>query len=426
LNKLQSLKSPFYAIFSRGIGLFLQLSMNIILGRVLGATGMGIYSLYSSWMMVMGSVANLGMPTYTLRTVSVLDGQGQRNIVRHFTLQVLKVMLISGVLMAIIVAILSGSVAESLLGKGGMKNVLIFSALAAAMFMMIRVLSESLKGIRQVNLALTSETALLPFGAIIIIGIMHLNDWDLTANGFLVIHLILLAVTSLIMLGLMMRYARGSSTPDHQGVPPIMSRSLLPFWGGGLLNMWFMNMPIIMLPQFATSAEIGVFGVAYRLILLGTTILVTLASLFGPRFARDFANGDILALKQGLRQSQLLSLLIYLPILIAFTFFSEPILGLFGEEFKAGKELLWIMVAGQLLNAVTGLVGFMMNMIHKEKQEFYIQLGVTVSVFVMIFILGNQYGVTGVAIAYAIGIVLKNLLSLTFSQYHLNKMAQKV
>ncbi|TNF99090.1 MAG: hypothetical protein EP297_06450, partial [Gammaproteobacteria bacterium] len=424
MNKLQSLKSPFYALFSRGIGLFLQLCMNIVLGRVLGAAGMGVYSLYSAWMMVMGSIANLGMPTYTLRTVSVLDGKGLKDTARRFTLGILRILLISGLLMIVLVAAISGFVAEAMLGESGMESVLILAALAAALFMMTKVLSESLKGIRRVNLALTTETALLPLGAIIVIGILHLNDWDLTARGFLAIHIILLVLTTLVMIWFMLRYARGSSQAENQEIPPLMSRSLLHFWGGGMLNMWVMNMPILLLPQFANTAEIGIFGVAYRLILLGTTILVTLASIFGPRFARDFANGDVAALKRGLRQSQILSLLIYSPMLIAFTLFAEPVLGLFGNEFTAGKELLWIMVAGQLLNTATGLVGFMMNMIHREKEEFYIQLAVAIFVFGLILILGKMYGVMGVAIAYATGVAVKNLTSLAFSQFYLNAMEE--
>jgi O-antigen/teichoic acid export membrane protein len=226
------------------------------------------------------------------------------------------------------------------------------------------------------------------------------------------------------MFWLMLRYARGTASAEYQDTPPLMNRGLPHFWGGGLLNMWLMNMPILLLPQFASAADIGIFGVAYRLILLGTTILVTLASIFGPRFARDYANGDVTGLKQGLRQSQILSLIIYSPMLIAFTFFAEPVLGLFGDEFIAGKELLWIMVAGQLLNTATGLVGFMMNMIHREKQEFYIQLVVTIFVFVLILILGEMYGVMGVAIAYATGVVVKNLSSLVFTQFYLNTMEE--
>jgi O-antigen/teichoic acid export membrane protein len=115
-------------------------------------------------------------------------------------------------------------------------------------------------------------------------------------------------------------------------------------------------------------------------------------------------------------------MLVFIPMLLVFTFLAEPLLGIFGEEFKAGKEILWVLVVGQTLNAATGLVGFMMNMIHQEKQEFYIHLTTTIMLTLLIFALGSLYGVIGVAIAYATALVIKNLTSLIFSLYHLNAM----
>ncbi|MBT8448096.1 MAG: oligosaccharide flippase family protein [Gammaproteobacteria bacterium] len=409
------------ALFSRGIGLLLQLSLTVILGRMLGAAGMGVFSLYTSWMMMFASISDLGMPNHVLRTVSVEDDRKKRNQAIRFTLSVIKTLLLSGVLLAFLMMLISDLVSPNN-SSIDYQTILTLSALSAVAFTIIRVLSEALKGIRQVNLALTAETALLPLAVLTVLGILHLYDWDISAQGYLVLHLILMIVVTMVMLWMLLHFKAQSLKTDEEEVPALFNRSLLPFWGSGLLNMWFMNMPIILLPQFATTEEIGVFGVAYRLIAFASIILVTLASLFAPKFARDFANSDVEALKQGLKHSQKLSMLIFIPMLIVFTVFAEPMLGMFGEEFKAGKEILWILVVGQTINAATGLVGFMMNMIHQEKQEFYIHLTTTLTLMAMIFLLGNPYGVTGVAVAYAAALVIKNLTSLIFSLYHLNAM----
>ncbi len=415
------LQKAFNALFSRGIGLFLQLGLTVILGRLLGAAGMGVFSLYTSWMMMFASFANMGMPNYVLRKVSVLEDKQERGLAISFTTRVIQRLLVSGGLLTVLVLAITAFI-DTTADEVDMQWVLILSALSAVAFMIIKVLAEALKGIRQVNLGLVTETALVPLGALLVLGVLYAYDWDISAQGYLVLHLVLLILTTLFMLWMLLRFRTEIKNAQGNQLPQLTDRSLLSFWGIGLLNMWFMNMPIILLPQFATAEEIGIYGVAFRLIALASIILVTLASLFGPRFARDFANNDAEALKQGLRQSQMLSILIFIPMLLVFTLFAEPVLGIFGEEFKAGKEILWILVIGQTLNAATGLVGFMMNMIHKEKQEFYIHLITTVMLMVLIFILGNEYGVTGVALAYAMVIVIKNLTSLIFSLYHLNSM----
>ncbi|MEJ2214493.1 MAG: hypothetical protein P8Y20_10635 [Gammaproteobacteria bacterium] len=364
----------------------------------------------------------------------VLDGKNRRQTAIDFTFRVIKVLLVSGLLITALVWAFSGlfDFSDDVFNTQWLMLIAVISAVA---FMLIRILSEALKGIRQVNLALAAETALLPTGALLVLGVLYLYNWDITAQNYLVLHLVMLLATTFFMIWMLLRFlppepdladqaGQADQIVSHEDaeLPLLLNRSLLPFWGAGLLNMWFMNMPIILLPQFATTEEIGVFAVAYRLIAFASIILVTLASLFAPKFARDFANNDADALKRGLRHSQILSLMIFLPMLIVFTFFAEPVLSLFGDEFTAGKELLWILVVGQTLNAATGLVGFMMNMIHQEKQEFYIQLTTTIMLMLLIFVMGSQYGVTGVAIAYAMAIVIKNLTSLIFSLYHLNAM----
>ena len=421
MSHIKAIKSMVPVLASRGVGLILQLGLTVLLGRLLGAAGMGVFSLYTSWMMIFSSIANMGMPNYVLRTVSVLDHKQERSTAVNFTTRVIKSLLMSGGLLTLLVMVFSTFIDTSG-DEIDMQWVFMLSVISAVAFMIIKVLAEALKGIRQVNLALVAETALVPLGALMVLGVLYLYNWDITAQGYLVLHLVLLILTTLFMFWMLLRFRPEMTQTQGSEVPQLMNRSLLSFWGIGLLNMWFMNMPIILLPQFATAEEIGIYSVAFRLIALASIILVTLASLFGPRFARDFANNDAEALKQGLRQSQLLSMLIFIPMLLVFTLFAEPVLGIFGEEFKAGKEILWILVVGQTLNAATGLVGYMMNMIHKEKQEFYIQLVSTVMLMIMIFIFGNEYGVTGVAIAYASVIVIKNLTSLIFSLYHLNTM----
>lgn len=421
MSHIKAIKSMIPVLASRGVGLILQLGLTVLLGRLLGAAGMGVFSLYTSWMMIFSSIANMGMPNYVLRTVSVLDHKQERSTAVNFTTRVIKSLLMSGGLLTLLVMVFSTFIDTSG-DEIDMQWVFMLSVISAVAFMIIKVLAEALKGIRQVNLALVAETALVPLGALMVLGVLYLYNWDITAQGYLVLHLVLLILTTLFMFWMLLRFRPEMTQTQGSEVPQLMNRSLLSFWGIGLLNMWFMNMPIILLPQFATAEEIGIYSVAFRLIALASIILVTLASLFGPRFARDFANNDAEALKQGLRQSQLLSMLIFIPMLLVFTLFAEPVLGIFGEEFKAGKEILWILVVGQTLNAATGLVGYMMNMIHKEKQEFYIQLVSTVMLMIMIFIFGNEYGVTGVAIAYASVIVIKNLTSLIFSLYHLNTM----
>lgn len=72
------------------------------------------------------------------------------------------------------------------------------------------------------------------------------------------------------------------------------------------------------------------------------------------------------------------------------------------------------MLLGQSIYASTGLVGMRLARSGKAALEFRLSLlGVTV-MYVTIWILGNAYGATGVAVGFAFSLALKNLLSWVF------------
>lgn len=89
--------------------------------------------------------------------------------------------------------------------------------------------------------------------------------------------------------------------------------------------------------------------------------------------------------------------------------FHDFLLGIFGEEFKAGYIILFIFCAGQLVNSLSGSVGIIMQMIGKQKvyQNFVI-----IALFInlaLTFILTPVYGGIGAAVSTVISMVFWNI-----------------
>ncbi len=205
---------------------------------------------------------------------------------------------------------------------------------------------------------------------------------------------------------------------------PVSDRSILFIWFGMLLNILLMNLPVLIMPHMAETEEIGLFSAASRLVMLCTTILVSLSALFGPQFVKHNSQKNVKGIKKALRQSQWYSLFIYFPFYIIFILFSESILSVFGENFKEAKYILWILATAQLVNAATGLVGYCLIMINRERIEFYIQVVSVLIMLALIFILGNSNGVIGIATGYAVGIAIKNTISYMFCMFYIRKITK--
>lgn len=408
----------------RGIGVTMQFALSVILGRMLGADGLGIYYLYITWMVVLSNVFGMGLPFYTLRNASYLEGTNQHDKANHFVINSLRIGILAGLLMALPVYLLAPEISLIFLKDIELSPIVRMVSIAGVLFLCLRIISEALQARGKAKLGISGDTTVLPGCVLVATGILIFHGLPVNYFSLVSSHLIMLSAVSVAMFWIW----RCSSKPVNKEkvvrvtVKSIVSTEMLTFWGNSLLTVIFINMPILLLAYFATPEEVGHFGVAYRLMGLATTILMALGSIFGPRFARHYARKDIKALSHDFRMSQIFSFLAYLPFMIAFFLFASPILSMFGPKFSDSKILLWILAGGQLFNSLTGLVGYLLNMIRKERVEFMSLLFATIFMFLSSCFLGMKYGSIGVAIGFASTLAIKNVFSLVLANIYLKRL----
>jgi len=404
--------APGLAIVVRGFGSVVQFTLNVVLGRLLSATGYGSYSLYISWSHILAALGALGLPMYTLRTVSAMTETGKKEKVLDLIVRSLFVPVGIGAIIAAAVWFSADHIAEALFGTRKLAYVLHAACLTGILLTSLRILVEALKASGNANTALTLEFTAVPVGVLVLLGIMAIFadiDWPGQAVWA---HVSMTLFAMAVAFGIFQRrnyselrrcgsYSRG--TLDYS--------SLLPLWGQSLQNVLFLNLPFLLLPLFATGEEIGQFGAAFRLVALASTILGALASVMAPRFAWQHAHQDARGLAHQLRLSQILSAAAYLPFFLAFTLFGAPILGLFGQEFVAARMILLILSIGQLVNSCSGLVGYFLNMVHREKWTLIITFISLILMVGLCFALG-RYGVLGITVAFSVALATRNLMSL--------------
>jgi O-antigen/teichoic acid export membrane protein len=95
-------------------------------------------------------------------------------------------------------------------------------------------------------------------------------------------------------------------------------------------------------------------------------------------------------------------------------FGGKVLLGISGQQYIAGYTPLLILLAGQVVNALSGSVGFIMTMTGYQNQAARIfALGAVVNTLLNI-LLTPHLGMNGSAIATAITTVLWNVIMLIF------------
>jgi len=111
------------------------------------------------------------------------------------------------------------------------------------------------------------------------------------------------------------------------------------------------------------------------------------------------------------KHSTLLMFLTSLPVLIAILVFPSFLLGIFGEDFTAGKTALLILAFGQFFSTISGSVINILNMSNRQKTARNIIAICTFINVVLNLILIPIYGINGAAIATATSTILWNLAS---------------
>lgn len=397
----------------RWLGSGTQFLLNVVLGRLMGAEGLGIYYLFYSWARLLSQAGGFGIPPYALRTVSVLESEGSYRTVDRFMKASLGLVTLSGLMISVFVFAFAPQLAQAFLGSSELAYLLRFAAVAGTLFMIIRLFAEILKALGKAEVALTIEFSFYPIGLLLFIGIGTLLAMPISATHAVLGTIIVLAIAILVAYVVFHRYqrARLASSGPESGRVLFQAQSMLTFWTLGILTSTLANLPFILLPQFATPAEIGEFGVAYRLVALAATILAALGSRFSPGFARHYVNRDAKALARDLRASQIYSFLAYAPLLLLFAFFADSLLAIFGPEFQSARLALYIMAVGQAINSATGLTGQFLNMTNQERLASWISAFSLLLMVVLIMLLGPMYGVIGVASAYSLVVALQNLAS---------------
>ena len=398
----------------------LQFVMQIVLVLVAGAVGAGVYALYQAWMAIFSRVTGLGSTTLSLRSVSVWACREEGASVRHYQKQMTKLLVIFGGGFALICIVNSSFLAEHFLGNADMNYVVITAAIGGVFTNLLKIGAESLKGLGRINIGLLLEWAVLPAVVIITAGMLVTFNDTLQMEIVLFVHVAAILVVAF-LLRLIVNKASYSLLNSNISQPKLGLKKLSPLWGGELAVVWFMNIPLILLPQFVSVAELGIFAIALKLILIVQAVLVVLSSVYGPKFAQKFEKSNIEGVLSDVRETQIISIILYLPMFLLFMFAPEFVMGLFGDEFKSGSDLLRILAVGQLIYAACGLGDFVLNMAHQEKLYLKINLGCTLLMLVLCWVLSSSMGLLGCAIAVAVSIACKQVFAYAATLIFLNR-----
>ncbi|KPL19305.1 MAG: hypothetical protein AMJ92_03985 [candidate division Zixibacteria bacterium SM23_81] len=183
------------------------------------------------------------------------------------------------------------------------------------------------------------------------------------------------------------------------------------------LNFIMRRVDIIMIGIFLMSQQVGIYNAAVRVALLLAIPLASVNAIFAPMIAEYYGRGDLISLRRNFKVATRWIFSLVFPLCLLVLLFPAPLLRLFGAEFTEGSKALVILTGGQLVNAATGPVNFMIMMTGHPKFNLVNSLALALLNVGLNVILIPKFGIMGAAIAAASSMAIINLLRLVEVHY---------
>ena len=172
----------------------------------------------------------------------------------------------------------------------------------------------------------------------------------------------------------------------------------------------------LMLGFLGTAGDVGIFNVCMKYVMLTSLSLRAVNVIAAPKFADAYGKKDYNELSKFFKQSLFIVTLTSLPIIIVYFIFPEELLGVFGEEFIAGKLAFIILLVGAILNLCSGSIGQLLLMTGKQYIVQNILIIIVIAKVIANIILIPEFGINGAAITSVLGIGITNSLFIYYSK----------
>ena len=414
------IKDTSLAFIIRVAGATLAVVLNLILGKYFGPAGVGQFYLTLSVIAIVSVFSRMGTEISLTRFTAAHKAVEDYASLTAAYRKALKFTSIASFFGAVILFIIAKPLALFIFKNSSLVLLFRIGALAVMPFSLAFLHTEALKGLKKVVPAM----AFLPHGGIIITPILIIALLYFGRDGTIgeLVYTYCVA-TVLVMTGAVitwLSYSKNFQKAISKFTIIELLRSSFPLFVMSLMYLMLEWTGTFMLEIIKTSAEVGIFNVAYRLSTTMAFILAALSVTTAPRYAELYKLNQKDVIRKNIKNASIIGIGVALPILLVLLLFPHTLMGFFGEEFIVGASALQILAIGQFINVATGTIPHLLMMSGNEKYVMYNTMTGGILNLLLNILLIPYFSVAGAAIASSISIVVINLMAIWQVRYRLS------
>lgn len=319
---------------------------HLLVAAALGVDLAGQFYIVYSLMTALGGLGRLGVDRALTRHLAVAIAKGRPGEARAAFRRAVGLATAASALASLALFAASGPFAQMVLGKPALAGPLALGALAILPQNLGAVMAGALAGLQRVGLSQMIYSWLWP-ACFCVVALIT----GLTLEGGLCLIAASFAVTAVIGAALVHGALPPADGPASQA--PALFRQGLSLFTLEVTQLTTASAPALILGIVASSREVGLFALAWRIALLVNILVSGIAAMASPRFAALHAGGDLPGLRRAAAQAVGLCLLLSLPAVAVMLGLPAMLLGLFGPGYADGAAVLRVLALGQLAAAAS-------------------------------------------------------------------------
>jgi O-antigen/teichoic acid export membrane protein len=389
----------------------LSFLVTLVLSRILGAEGYGVYSYAFAWAVLLGVPAVLGMDQLLVREVAAYRIKSQWQLMSGLVRMGNRV----GLMASSILVLLAATTSFAFRARLGTQMVATFwiALLLLPLITLTRIRQSILQGLHHVVLGAVPERLIQPA---LLLSLVVAGRWSLRAlTAPVAMGMNVFATSLALVIGIVFLYRKlpaqvKQAEPSYES--RVWAKSAWPILVLSGIGVLLSQSGTLILGALKGPGAVGLYSVSVQGAEFLTFILITQRDAFPSTVASLYAAGNLAELQRLVTKVTRWIFVATLPLAVLFIGFGRwVLLYMYGPQFVPARTAFAILSFGQLVNIGMGLNGMLLVMTGYESTAAKaIGAGAAANI-ILSSLLVPKWGLEGAAISSASSIIFWNILA---------------
>ena len=402
-------QKSFSVLIIRSFGVLLLFGFTLFITNFYSAENVGRYDFVRSTLMVLGGISLMGTNQSIIYYSGLLNARKSIESIRSIYSKMLKIIFtLSLIILGFFMIFFNESIINDIFKNRESYSLILKTILTLVFFAVTMLNIDTIRALKKTILSemYRSMFRYLPVFIFAII-LLKTNNEELLVEVYLLGFLLLSLFSSISVYILFKKIDKPNDKSESFTITEIFKTSS-PMALSAIAYFIMQSIDIIILSIYEGFDQIAYYSVSVKLAMLTTLALMSVNIVIAPRIAEIYENQNMQKLQMLIKHSTRIIFLISICVLSVLFFFSEEILGLFGQGYVIANNALFFLLAAQFFNAVSGPGAIYLNMTGRQKTLNKILVSALIINILLNFYLIPIQGINGAAIATLASLIIWN------------------